>query len=90
MTVVRIPPILRAETGDRRDVEVDGGSVRQVLETLVDTFPGLAGRVLQDGELQPFVNVYLDGTDVGALHGLDTAVSPGSMLVLLPAMAGGS
>ena len=89
MSLVRIPPILRADTDDRRDVEIDGGSVREVLETLVDTFPGLADRVLQDGELQPFVNVYLDGTDVGALHGLDTPVSPGATLLLLPAMAGG-
>lgn len=89
MTVVRIPPALRAETGERREVEVAGSSVREVLDTLVVTFPGLTGRVLQDGELQPFLNLYLDGTDVGALRGLDTAVAPASVLVLLPAMAGG-
>ena len=89
MTVVRIPPILRAETGDRRDVEVAGDTVREVLETLATTFPGLDGRVLQDGRLQSFVNVYLDGTDVEVFDGLDTAVAPDSTLLLLPAMAGG-
>ena len=89
MTVVRIPPILRAETGDRRDVEVAGDTVREVLETLAKTFPGLDGRVLQDGRLQSFVNVYLDGTDVEVFDGLDTAVAPDSTLLLLPAMAGG-
>jgi molybdopterin synthase sulfur carrier subunit len=90
VTVVRIPPTLRVETGDRRDVEVAGSTVREVLETLVETFPGLDGRVLQDGRLQSFVNVYLDGADVETYDGLETAVSPDSTLLLLPAMAGGS
>jgi molybdopterin converting factor small subunit len=90
VTVVRIPPILRVETGDRRDVEVSGSTVREVLETLVETFPGLDGRVLQGGRLQSFVNVYLDGADVETFDGLDTAVGPNSTLLLLPAMAGGS
>ncbi len=90
VTVVRIPPILRAETGNRRDVDVAGSTVREVLETLVETFPGLDGRVLYEGRLQAFVNVYLDGADVETFDGLDTAVAPDSTLLLLPAMAGGS
>jgi hypothetical protein len=45
--------------------------------------------VLQDGELQPFVSVYLDGTDVARIGGLDTPVAPASTLLLLPAMASG-
>jgi sulfur-carrier protein len=90
VTIVRIPPNLRVKTGDKRDVEVTGSTVGEVLETLVATFPGLDGRVLQDGRPQPFVNVYLDGVDVETFEGLDTAVAPNSTLLLLPAMAGGS
>jgi sulfur-carrier protein len=89
MTTVRIPPILRVETGGRRDVEVAGDTVRESLEALLAAFPGLEGRVLDEGRLQPFVNFYVDGTDIEALDGLDTAVDSDSTLLLLPAMAGG-
>lgn len=89
MTVVRIPPVFRTETGGQRDVDVSGATVRDVLETLVETFPGLEGRVLQDGTLQSFINVYLDGTDVDMFDGLDTLVERDATLLLLPAMAGG-
>jgi sulfur-carrier protein len=90
MTVVRIPPALRTETGDQREVDVAGSTVREVLETLVETFPGLDGRVLHNGALQSFINVYLDGTDVDVFDGLDTPVDPDATLLLLPAMAGGT
>jgi sulfur-carrier protein len=90
VTTVRIPPVLHAETGGRRDVEVAGDTVRDVLEGLLAAFPGLEGRLLSQGELQPFVNLYVDGTDIEALHGLDTTVDPGATLLLLPAMAGGT
>ena len=89
MTVVRIPPVFRTETGGQRDVDVSGATVRDVLETLVETFPGLDGRVLHNGTLQSFINVYLDGTDVDMFDGLDTRVDPQATLLLLPAMAGG-
>jgi sulfur-carrier protein len=90
VTRVRIPPALRAETGGRRDVELEGETVRDVLAALVAEFPGLDGRVVAEGELRSFVNVFLDGTDVRALDGLDSVVGQGSTLLLLPAMAGGA
>jgi adenylyltransferase/sulfurtransferase len=90
MTTVRIPPVLHAETGGKRNVEIAGDTVRDVLAGLLAAFPGLDGRLLNNGELQPFVNLYVDGTDIEALDGLDTTVAPGATLLLLPAMAGGS
>jgi sulfur-carrier protein len=90
MTTVRIPPVLHAETGGHRDVEVAGDTVRDVLAGLLAAFPGLEGKLLNHGELQPFVNLYVDGTAIEALDGLDTTVDPGATLLLLPAMAGGS
>jgi cysteine synthase/molybdopterin converting factor small subunit len=87
---VRIPPTLRNEVGGAREVEAAGGTLREVLGDLADRFPGLGNQMLEDGDgIAPFVNVYLDSEDVRTLEGLDTPVSAGSTVILLPAMAGG-
>jgi cysteine synthase B len=64
--------------------------VRAVLEDLVDRYPALGAQIFSNGDLAEFVNVYLGGEDVRTLDGLDTSVTPGGTLILLPAMAGGS
>ena len=90
MAVVRIPPVLRPDAAGNRDVEVDAATVREALTILVAEYPGLDGRVLAQGELPPYLNVFVDGDDVRLDAGLDTAVKPQSALLLLPAVAGGS
>ena len=89
MTAVRIPPTLRAETHGERQVAADGETVREVLEDLSTRFPGLRDRLWEDGDVAPFVNVYVDGEDVRTLAGVDTPVGVGATVILLPAMAGG-
>lgn len=89
MTVVRIPPTLRADTAGQPDIEVPGATVREVLGTLLEAFPSLEGRILREGEIPRFLNVFVDGTDVRIRQGLDTPVGPTSTVLLLPAMAGG-
>ncbi len=89
MSRVRIPPTLRAEVGDEREVEADGDTVRELLDDLMTRFPGLRGRLLDDEELVTFVNVYVAGEDIRTLDGADTPVQAGSTVILLPAMAGG-
>ena len=89
MAAVRIPPTLRAEVGGARELEADGETVAEVIDDLVGRFPALAAQLLQDGELAPFVNVYVGGEDVRTRDGLDTEVDAGDHLILLPAMAGG-
>jgi len=89
MPAVRIPPTLRADVGGARELEADGTTVAEVIEDLVDRYPPLAAQLLQDGELAPFVNVYIGGEDVRTRDGLDTEVRDGDQLILLPAMAGG-
>ena len=89
MTVVRVPPVLRSEAGGVREVEASGETVREVMEDLAQRLPALGSRVYQEGELQPFVNVYVDGEDVRTRDGLDTPVGDRSTVILLPAMAGG-
>ncbi len=89
MTTVRIPPTLRTETGGERQVPAVGDTVRELLDDLISRFPGLRSQLVEDEELAPFVNVYVEGEDVRMLDGLDTPVERGSTVILLPAMAGG-
>ena len=89
MSRVRIPPTLRVETEGAREVEARGGTVRELLDDLTARFPALRRQLLEDEELAPFVNVYVEGEDVRTLDGLETPVREGSTVILLPAMAGG-
>jgi len=90
MTTVRIPPTLRIETGGERQVPAVGGTVRELLDDLISRFPGLRAQLVEDDDIAPFVNVYVEGEDVRTLDGLDTPVITGSTVILLPAMAGGT
>ena len=90
MSTVRIPPTLRPATGGAKQVEVAGSTVREVVAGLVALHPGLASQLLaEDGDLNRFVNAFLNDTDVRHLRALDTPVADGDTLLLLPAMAGG-
>jgi molybdopterin synthase sulfur carrier subunit len=89
MTVVRVPPVLRGEAGGAREVEASGANVRELLEDLNERLPALGSHVYAAGEIQPFVNVYVDGEDVRTRDGLETPVREGATVILLPAMAGG-
>ena len=86
---MRIPPTLRSETEGAREVEARGGTVRELLDDLMARFPALRGQLLEDEELAPFVNVYVEGEDVRTKNGLETSVGESSTVILLPAMAGG-
>ena len=86
---MRIPPTLRGETRGAREVEASGRTVRELLDDLTGRFPALRGQLLEDEELAPFVNVYVEGEDVRTKNGLETSVDESSTVILLPAMAGG-
>ena len=88
MTSVRIPPTLRDQVEGQREVLGKGETVRQVLEDVTARYPSLRALLFEQGDLTPFVNVYVGRDDVRTLEGLDTVVS-GSSVILLPAMAGG-
>ncbi len=90
MSVVRIPPVLRASAGGNKQVEVPGATVGEVLAALVERFPGLRQQLFTDeGELNRFVNVYLNDQDVRYLQERATPVDERDTLIILPAMAGG-
>jgi molybdopterin converting factor small subunit len=90
MRKVRIPPTLREVTGGERELPAEGDTVRELLEDLMGRFPALRTQLVEDGDIAPFVNVYVEGEDVRTLDGLETDVRPGATVILLPAMAGGA
>ena len=89
MTLVRIPPTLRDQTGGQAALEADGETVRDLLDDLTSRFPALRERIYAEGELARFVNVYVEGEDVRTREGLETPVAGSGTVILLPAMAGG-
>ncbi len=89
MSRVRIPPVLRDVAGGAREIEADGASVAEVLESLFTQHPELRDRVTENGALSRYVNVYVNDRDIRYRDGLHTAVGPGDTVILLPAMAGG-
>ena len=92
MTVlVRIPTPLRRMTNGQGKVEVESGTLGELLERLDASYPGIKARLVdENGELHYYVNVYLNGEDVHFLQGLDTAASSGDEVSIVPAVAGGS
>ena len=86
---VRIPTILRPYTGGDKIVTGDGGDLRSVVADLDARYPGIGERLADEQGLLRFINVYLNDEDVRFLGGLDTAVSDGDSVTILPAVAGG-
>ena len=90
MPTVMIPPVLRAETGGNSEVAAPGATVGDVLRAVAEAHPGTRAQLFApSGELNRYVNVYLNDEDVRVLEGLETAVSDSDTVVILPAMAGG-
>ncbi len=92
MTVlVRIPTILRSYTGGAAEVSASAGTLRQVIAGLDAAYPGLGGRILDEGgQLRRFVNAYVGEEDVRFAQGLDTPVASGARVSFIPAVAGGA
>jgi molybdopterin synthase sulfur carrier subunit len=86
---VKLPTQLRAAAGGQSSAQVEGSTVGEALEALFAEHGELRDRLMQDGDLRRFVNVYLDDEDVRTLDGLSTPAREGSQLTILPAVAGG-
>jgi sulfur-carrier protein len=90
MATVRIPPVLRPSVGGEKELTAEGSSVGEILRELAGSHPATESQLFAPGgELNRYVNVYLNDEDVRVLEGLDTRVSNDDTLVILPAMAGG-
>jgi molybdopterin synthase sulfur carrier subunit len=86
---VRIPTILRSYTGGAKSVEGSGETLGALLEDLDSRYGGLRERLVDEGGLRRFINVYRNDEDVRFIGGLDAAVSDGDTVTVLPAVAGG-
>jgi sulfur-carrier protein len=90
MSTIKIPPVLRSSVGGAKEVEAEGATVGELLHSLAAKHPETKGQLFsEDGQLNRYVNVYLNDEDVRVLEGLDTAAKPGDTIMILPAMAGG-
>ena len=89
MATVSVPTILRTHTGGAKSVEAKGATVAGVIEDLESRHAGISGRLLSDGKLHRFVNIYVDDEDVRFAGGLDAPVKENSTFTILPAVAGG-
>ncbi|HSJ51204.1 MAG TPA: ubiquitin-like small modifier protein 1 [Actinomycetota bacterium] len=87
---VKLPTILRKHAGDEPLVDAQGATLRELLSDLEQRFPGITKNVVtDDGGLHRFVNVYVNDEDVRYLGSLETTVSEGDTVSILPAVAGG-
>lgn len=86
---VSIPTILRTYTGGEKRVEATGATLADLISDLDANHPGLGARLLENGELRRFVNVYKNDEDVRFIAGLATPLADGDAVTVLPAVAGG-
>lgn len=87
---VRIPTPLLNLTAGKKEVSANAGQLKKIIDTLESEYPGLKDRLIDEaGELRRFVNIYIDEEDIRFLKGLETDVSEGSEVSIIPAVAGG-
>ncbi|GAA0651186.1 MoaD/ThiS family protein [Streptomyces thermospinosisporus] len=86
---VRIPTILRQYTDGQKTVEGTGNTLAELFADLETRHPGIQARIVDGDQLRRFVNVYLNDEDVRFLDGIETKVSDGDNVTILPAVAGG-
>lgn len=86
---VSIPTILRSYTSNARSVDTSGSSLAEVIADLDAQFPGIGERLIENGQLRRFVNIYINDEDVRFLGSLEAPVAEGDAVTVLPAVAGG-
>ena len=86
---VSIPTILRTHTSGQKSVEAAGATLAEIIDDLENNHGGLKQRLVKEGALHRFVNVYVNDEDVRFAGGLDAAVKDGDTVTILPAVAGG-
>ena len=87
---VRVPSMLQKFTDGEKKVQIESANIGELLTTLESSYPGIGDQLMEDGELRRFVNIYLNDEDIRFLDGMDTSLSDGDVLAILPALAGGA
>ena len=86
---VEIPAPLREQSGGNTEVQVQGATVGAALADLVKQYPALEPKLFQNGALRPYINIFVNDEDIRYLDEMDTAVKDGTIVALIPAVAGG-
>ncbi len=86
---VRIPTPLRTLTAGKEAVQVEGRSVRDLIDSLETAHPGLKERLMDEKGVRRFVNLYVGDEDIRFLDGLETELKDGEEVSIVPAIAGG-
>jgi sulfur-carrier protein len=86
---VQVPTPMREAAGGNAEVAVSGGTVKDALADLVRQYPALGSKLFDGGKVRPYVNIFVNDEDVRYLDDLDTKVSDGVVVALIPAVAGG-
>jgi MoaD family protein len=87
---VRIPTILRTYTGGEKAVDASGGTLGALIDDLEGNHPGIKERLIDNGDLRRFINIYVNDEDVRFIGGLEAELKDGDQVVVLPAVAGGA
>jgi molybdopterin converting factor small subunit len=90
MASIRVPSALRSFTGGASDVEITASTVRDALTELDKKHPGIAAKVLDKGNVKPFIRIFVGADDIGDLGGLDAKVTDRDEISIVPAIAGGA
>ena len=91
MSTIKIPTPLRPYAGGKSKIQVQGDTVAEILDQLVEDYPDIRQHIMNgNGELRPFVNLFLNGENVKDLQGAETPVRKDDRLMLIPSIAGGS
>ena len=87
---VLIPTVLRKHTAGKDQVHAQGNNVREILRDLETRYNGVTQNIYgSDGDLKPFINIYVNEEDIRFLQDLDTPVQSNDTVTILPAIAGG-
>jgi molybdopterin converting factor small subunit len=86
---VQIPTPMREQAGGKAEVEVTGGTVAAALADLLRQYPAIGPKLFDNGKLRPYINVFLNDEDIRYLDEMDSKVTDGVILALIPAVAGG-
>lgn len=90
MASIRVPSALRSFTGGASDVEITASTVRDALAELDKKHPGIAAKILDKGNVKPFIRIFVGSDDIGDLGGLEAKVGDRDEISIVPAIAGGA
>ncbi len=86
---INIPAILQNLTHNKKSIKTTGSSIAEIINTIEAEYPGFRDRVIADGKVHRFMNIYVNDDDIRFLNNLDTKVSSSDSITILPAVAGG-